>query len=76
MEKGTLIGNKVVLSTSSLFDRSVFGTLNKQGGIELSSEEALYLVEKKKIDVDVSFDNLRRKFNRSNKNFEERYAVF
>ena len=76
MEKGTLIGNKVVLSTSSLFDRSVFGNLNKQGGIELSSEEALYLVEKKKIDVDVSFDNLRRKFNRSNKNFEERYAVF
>jgi|TARA_Y100000034_G_scaffold24842_1_gene29198 tRNA-intron endonuclease len=76
MEKGTLIGNKVVLSTSSLFDRSVFGTLNKQGGIELSSEEALYLVEKKKIDVDVSFDNLRRRFNRSNKNFEERYAVF
>ena len=76
MEKGTLIGNKVVLSTSSLFDRSVFGTLNKQGGTELSSEEALYLVEKKKIDVDVSFDNLRRRFNRSNKNFEERYAVF
>jgi len=76
MEKGTLIGNKVVLSTSSLFERSVFGTLNKQGGIELSSEEALYLVEKKKIDVDVNFDTLRRKFNRSNKNFEERYVVF
>jgi len=76
MEKGTLIGNKVVLSTSALFNRSAFGTLNKQGGVELSSEEALYLVEKKKIDVDVSFDNLRRRFNRSNKNFDERYSVF
>ena len=65
-----------MLSTSSLFNRSAFGTLNKQGGTELSSEEALYLVEKKKIDVDVSFDNLRRRFNRSNKNFDERYAVF
>ena len=44
MEKGTLIGNKVVLSSSALFNRSSFGVLNKQGGVELSSEEALYLV--------------------------------
>ncbi len=76
MEKGTLIGNKVVLSSSSLFNRSAFGVLNKQGGVELSSEEALYLVENKKVDVGINFDNLRRKFNRSNKNFDERYSVF
>jgi len=76
MEKGTLIGNKVVLSSSALFNRSAFGVLNKQGGVELSSEEALYLVENKKVDVGISFDNLRRRFNRSNKNFDERYSVF
>ena len=76
MEKGILIGNKVVLSSSALFNRSAFGVLNKQGGVELSSEEALYLVENKKVDVGISFDNLRRKFNRSNKNFDERYSVF
>ena len=76
MEKGTLIGNKVVRSSSALFNRSSFGVLNKQGGVELSSEEALYLLENKKIDLGVSFDNLRRRFNRSNKNFDERYSVF
>ncbi len=76
MEKGTLIGNKVVLSSSALFNRSAFGVLNKQGGVELSSEEALYLLENKKIDVGINFDNLRRRFNRSNKNFDERYLVF
>jgi tRNA-intron endonuclease len=76
MEKGTLIGNKVVLSSNALFNRSAFGVLNKQGGVELSSEEALYLVENKKVDVGISFDNLRRRFNRSNKNFDERYSVF
>ena len=76
MEKGTLIGNKVVLSSSALFNRSAFGVLNKQGGVELSSEESLYLVENKKVDVGISFDNLRRRFNRSNKNFDERYSVF
>jgi tRNA-intron endonuclease len=76
MEKGILIGNKAVLSSSALFNRSAFGVLNNQGGVELSSEEALYLVENKKVDVGISFDNLRRKFNRSNKNFDERYSVF
>lgn len=79
--RGILIGNRVILDagTSSELIDSFFGT-KQDGKLILSSEEALYLVEKGKIDVyekgkKLTFNSLLRKFSKV-KDFWTKYVVY
>ncbi len=62
--------------------KSVFGTLQADGRVQLSLLEALYLVEKKKLEVldgkkqTVSYTKLFQKAKRADRNFFVRYQTF
>jgi len=65
-----------------LFNQSRYGTLLENGKVQLSLPEAMYLIEKKKIDVldgrgkSILFDNFLRKATKVEPNFWIRYCVF
>ena len=65
-----------------LYDKSVFGTLLKNGQLQLSFIEALYLYEHEKItiykskDKPYEFDAFKKKAKRFEKNILTRYAVY
>jgi len=69
-------------SARELFNRSVFGVLNKSNKVELSFVEALFLLEKDKIIVldgrnsKVSKESFIRKAQKQDRNFWTRYIVF
>ena len=81
----TLIGERVIADettdTKSLYDQSRFGEL-KEGKIQYSLVEALYLLEKEKmeiVDVDnkkVDYDIFIKKASKIEPNFWVRYVVF
>ena len=82
-----LLVKEVVFSESSdtardLNKKSLFGTLQSDGRVQLSLLEALYLVEKKKLEVldgrkkPIPYEKLFWKARRSDSNFFVRYQTF
>jgi len=69
-------------SSRELYNQSRFGDLKKDGKLHLSLIEALYLIEKNKLDVfdgrnhKLSFDKYLRKASKIEPNFWIRYTVF
>lgn len=67
---------------SELYNKSRFGTLLADGRLQLSLIEALYLVEKKKIEIFdgkkkiIDFESLLKRHKKSEKNFWTRYVVY
>jgi tRNA-intron endonuclease len=65
-----------------LYNQSRFGTLLEDGKVQLSLLEALYLVEKNKLQIvdgknkPIDYDSLLKKASRLEKNFWVRYCVF
>ncbi len=85
MEKTTIINDKVIVFdprvSSRIFNKGYFGSF-QNGGLELSFEEALYLNEKKELEI---FDRKGKKLSRralidfaekKQKRFWVRYCVF
>ena len=80
--KATLIGNNVIMNKEAmpLYTKSCFGSLVNDN-IQLSLIEALYLLEKEKIDIyerkkKLSFEEFVRKSQKREKKFWIRYCVF
>ena len=65
-----------------LYNQSRYGTLLEEGKVQLSLLEALYLIEKGKLDVldgrnkPISFENFLKKAKKVEPNFWIRYCVF
>jgi tRNA-intron endonuclease len=65
-----------------LYSKSRFGSMLKSGKVNLSLLEAIYLLEKGKIEVvnkrnkQIDFDSLMKKAQRKDKRFWVRYCVF
>ncbi len=74
MESGKLVGDKTVLESTKLYIKN-FGTVDS-GKLVLSSEETLFLIEKKKIDIGLSFTETLKKLSRKQRNLSERFAVY
>jgi tRNA-intron endonuclease len=83
----TLFANERVLAESNnetreLYNQSRYGTLLDNGKLQLSLLEALYLLEKKKIEiknsknVSLDFDQFLKKATKLEPNFWLRYCVF
>jgi tRNA-intron endonuclease len=83
-----LIGNKVAITedfqlAQPFYDRSSFGEIHgvKEKRLELSLDEALYLIERGKLKVfegnkELKFEEFVRKANKLEKNFWTRYQVY
>lgn len=77
---------KVITENSSeakeLYNQSRYGSLMQSGKVQLSLLEALYLVEKKKIQLlnkknkEIDFESLLKKAKKIDKRVSIRYAVF
>lgn len=69
-------------SARDLYNQSAFGTLLDDGKVQLSLTEALFLLEKKKIQIldgrnqPVTFEKFIKKASRVEPNFWIRYAVY
>jgi tRNA-intron endonuclease len=86
--RGHLIGNRVAVIedfqlAQQFYDRSSFGELHgvKEKRLELSLDEALYLMERGKLIVfenkkQLKFEQFVGKANKSEKNFWTRYQVY
>ncbi len=86
--KGYLIGNSVIVredfeQAQQFFDRSSFGEIHgvKEKRLELSTIEALYLLERKKLRVldgkkELNFEQFIKKANKLEKNFWTRFRVY
>ncbi|RLE46630.1 tRNA-intron lyase [Candidatus Woesearchaeota archaeon] len=84
--KAMLSGNNIVTENSELardlFNKGCFGSVLANGCVKLSVLEAVYLVEKKRLQVFdgrnklVSFDRLLKRAARIEKSFWVRYPVF
>ena len=83
----TLFANERVLAESNnetreLYNQSRYGTLLDNGKLQLSLLEALYLLEKKKIEIknsknaSLDFDQFLKKATKLEPNFWLRYCVF
>jgi len=65
-----------------LYNQSRYGTILEDGKVQLSLPEALYLIEKKKINVldgrgkKISFEKFLKKAKKAEPNFWIRYCVF
>jgi len=65
-----------------LYNQSRYGILLEDGKVQLSLPEALYLIEKKRLNVvdgrnkEMSFDAFLKKAKKSKPNFWIRYSVF
>ena len=83
-----LIGNKVAITddfqlAQPFYDRSSFGEIHgvKEKRLELSLDEALYLLERGKLKVfdgkkELKFEDFVRVANKAEKNFWTRYQVY
>ncbi len=84
--KAFLMEENVITENSDqareLFNQSRFGTIMENGKVKLSLIEALYLLDKKKIEIfdkkgkKVDHDSFIKKAQKKSKNFNVRYAVF
>src|SRR3989338_3862586 len=86
MIQAQFLKERVVTETSNdardLYNQGRFGTLLKDGKVQLSLLEAVYLVDKEKLQVldgrgkAIEFDALLRKHQKSEKNAWVRFCVF
>ena len=74
METGKLVGDKTVLDSIKLYNKN-FGTIDS-GKLVLSSEETLFLIEKNKIEIGLSFSEVLKKLSRKQRNLAERFSVY
>ena len=74
MESGKLVGDKTVLESTNLYTKNL-GTVDA-GKLVLSSEETLFLIEKNKIDIGLSFTDALKKLSRKQRNLPERFSVY
>ncbi len=74
MESGKLVGDKTVLESTNLHTKN-FGTVDA-GKLVLSSEETLFLIEKNKLDIGLSFTDALKKLSRKQRNLPERFSVY
>ena len=69
-------------NSKELYEKSRYGSLLEDGKVQLSNLEALYLIEKKRVELkdhrnkDISFEDFMKKAKRKEKNFWQRYSVF
>lgn len=76
-------GDKILSSSQdafSLYEKSLFGE-KKDGKIEYSQAEALFLLSENKIEITsnkklLDFDSVLKKFKKSDKRIETKFAVF
>lgn len=83
---GILAGERVITESSDdareFYNQSRFGTLTEEGKVELSLLEALYLMEKSRMEIKsesgkaVLFESYVRKARKVEPNFWIRYIVF
>ncbi|MBI4147198.1 tRNA-intron lyase [Candidatus Woesearchaeota archaeon] len=83
---GILAGERVITESSDdareFFNQSRFGTLNESGKVELSLLEALYLLERERLNIksesgkSLSFELYVKKARKVEPNFWIRYIVF
>ena len=83
---GILTGERVITESSDdareFYNQSRFGTLNESGKVELSLLEALYLMERERLEVRseggkiLAFESYLKKARKVEPNFWIRYAVF
>ena len=84
--KAVFSNERIVTENSNeardLFNQSVFGSILENGQVQLSLHEALYLLEKNRLEIvdyrkkEVSFQDYFKKANKLEPNFWVRYAVF
>ena len=84
--KALLLQQRVLTDSSNeareLFNQSRYGTLLEKGKVQLSLLEALYLMEKEKIQVvdgrdhEIPFEKFLRKAQRLDKHFWIKYCVY
>ncbi len=74
MELGKLVGDKTILENTNLHTKN-FGTVDS-GKLVLSSEETLFLIEREKIDIGLSFTEALKKLSRKQRNLAERFSVY
>ena len=74
MELGKLVSDKTILESTNLHTKN-FGTIDS-GKLVLSSEETLFLIECKKIDIGLSFTEVLKKLSRKQRNLTERFNVY
>lgn len=83
----TIFARERILTESTneareLYNQSRYGNILEDGKVQLSLPEALYLLEKKKIDIfdgknkKISFENFLKKASKVEPNFWIRYCVF
>lgn len=83
---GILAGERVITESSDdareFYNQSRFGTLNESGKVELSLLEALYLLERERLEVrseggkTLAFESYLKRARKVEPNFWIRYAVF
>ena len=84
--KAELIDDNVFTENSdearNLFKQGVYGSELEDGRVQLSLMEAMYLVEKKKLDIidgkgkEIKQDSFQKKARKLEKNFKVRYTVY
>jgi len=84
--KAELIDDNVFTENSdearNLFKQGVYGSELEDGRVQLSLMEAMYLVEKKKLDIidgkgkEIKQDSFQKKARKLEKNFKVRYSVY
>ncbi len=84
--KSILSDDKVITENSNeareLFEQGVFGKLLKNGQVQLSLIEALYLLEKERLIIlnkknqEITFENLSKKAQKKEPNIWPRFYVF
>lgn len=84
--KAVFSNERIVTENSNeardLYNQSVFGSILENGQVQLSLHEALYLMEKNRLEVmdyrkkEMSFQEYFKRANKIEPNFWVRYAVF
>ncbi len=84
--KAVFSNERIVTENSNeardLFNQSIFGSILENGQVQLSLHEALYLLEKNRLEIvdyrkkEVSFQDYFKRANKLEPNFWVRYAVF
>ena len=84
--KAVFSNERIVTENSNeareLYNQSVFGSILENGQVQLSLHEALYLLEKNRLELidyrkkEITFQDYFKKANKIEPNFWVRYAVF
>ena len=84
--KAVFSNERIVTENSNeardLFNQSIFGSILENGQVQLSLHEALYLLEKNRLEIvdyrkkEITFQDYFKRANKLEPNFWVRYAVF